>query len=75
MIQTLAEQYKTAGQINETAAGRKIGLSHTSIRDRKLARALRVMQALHRDCPEIWNGKLRPMADQLTAPEQKLAAA
>jgi len=74
MIRTLAEQYKLTGQINESAAGRAIGLSHTSIRDRKLARALRVLQALHRDYPDIWNEKLRPIADQLIMPEERLAA-
>jgi hypothetical protein len=53
-----------AGGVSDSAIGRKIGLSHTQVRDRKLARAARIMARLHSDCPWIWTAKGRPISDQ-----------
>jgi hypothetical protein len=64
-----------AGGVSDTAIGHKIGLSHTQVRDRKLARAARIMARLHADCPWIWTAKGHPTSDQFVdSPALPLAA-
>jgi hypothetical protein len=68
-----AAHYLRTMQINDSEVGRRIRLSHTQCRDRRLARSLRTLRRLHQDFPDIWSPKLRPIADQLM-PVEKLAA-
>jgi hypothetical protein len=69
-----AKHFKQTGDINDSVVGRQIGLSHTQVRDRRLARSMRILKRLHDDCPDIWGPKLRPIVDQLLPPDERLAA-
>jgi hypothetical protein len=70
------ENFKRSGQINDCAAARQIDLSHTQVRDRRLARSLRILNRLHSDCPDLWSPKLRPIAEKSIASDndERLAA-
>ena len=72
VIETLAKHFNRTGEINDSAIGRLIGLSHTQVRDRRLTRSMRILRRLHQDFPDLWGPKLRPLADQLI--DQRLAA-
>jgi hypothetical protein len=64
IIETMAATYHRDREINDSDVGRMIGLSHTSVRDRRLARAARIMAQLHRDCPDLWSDKSGPVVEQ-----------
>jgi hypothetical protein len=63
-----AEHFRRCQEINDSEVGRRVKLSHTQCRDRRISRSLRILKRLHDDCPDIWSAKLRPIADQLTTP-------
>lgn len=68
IIRTMARDYHRTYHFNDSAVGKQLGLSHTSIRDRRVARAARVMSRLHADAPSLWSGKGRPVDEKLVAP-------
>jgi hypothetical protein len=41
-------------RVNDTKIGSKVGLSHTTARDRKIDMGERLIKLLARDCPSIW---------------------
>jgi hypothetical protein len=63
IIETMAATYHRDREINDSDIGRKFKLSHTSVRDRRIARSARIMAQLHKDCPSLWNAKARPVND------------
>jgi hypothetical protein len=60
IVRELAADYFHSQQINDSAVGRRVGLSHTSVRDRRLSRSARIMAALHKIAPDLWDPKGRP---------------
>jgi hypothetical protein len=81
IMQAMASTYfrrragRTIRDVNDSEIGRSVGLSHTSVRDRRLARSARIMAALHRDFPDLWRKNGRPVAEQAsTAAPLRLAA-
>jgi hypothetical protein len=63
IIELMAASYFHSGgrEFNDSAVAREVGLSHTSVRDRRLARSARIMAALHRDAPDLWDAKGFPV--------------
>lgn len=61
IIRTMAAGYFHSRDFNDSKVGWGLGLSHTSVRDRRLARSARIMAALHRDCPDLWDAKGYPV--------------
>lgn len=61
IVALAARDYHRNGTINDSEIGRKIGLSHTSVRDRRLARSARIMARLHGDMPSLWAARGRPV--------------
>jgi hypothetical protein len=64
MVELMAQTYHRDREVNDCDVGRKLGLSHTSVRDRRLARSARILAQLHADCRDIWNAKLRPVVEK-----------
>jgi hypothetical protein len=69
-----AEHFRRYQEINDSEVGRRVRLSHSQARDRRLARSLRILRRLHQDFPDLWSDKLRPVIDPMIQPDEKLAA-
>jgi hypothetical protein len=74
-MNALASVWLESASINDLAAERWLAkhgekLSHTQIREHRLSRSMRIMRALHDDCPDLWCSKCRPVADMLMAPPE-----
>lgn len=63
VIALAARDYHRTGTVSDSDLGRALGVSHTSIRDRRLARSARIMARLHADVPDIWSANGRPVSE------------
>ena len=70
VLEAAVSMFRGSGQVNDTEAGRRVGISHSQARERKINRGLRVAAALHRDCPDVWDPHGRPVIDKLIAPDE-----
>ena len=50
----------------DRAIGRQLDMTHTSVRDRRSARAARIGQQLHEDCPDLWSPTGKPLATKVS---------
>jgi hypothetical protein len=68
IMELMAAAWHRDHEVNDSDVGRTIGLSHTSVRDRRLARSARIMAALHENCPDLWGSNGHPAHDfEITA--------
>lgn len=56
ILRELADEYSRPDCVNESRVARKVGRSHTTVRDRKLARCCRIMAAIRDEFPEKFTG-------------------